>query len=177
MLELRFVPCALRQLDEVSAEVVACGIYSDERPFAGLAGLLDWRLAGRLSRLVKRGFLLGTVGELLAVPVRPRLPFDKLLVAGLGPRASFGRATFRTVLERTMDALAGLHVKKAVVELPGRGDSAITAEDAADILLDLIGDDERDALTFVEDPGGRQRIETYAQERHRTALRAENVLR
>ncbi len=175
MLDLRFVPRALRSLDEVSAEVVACGIYRDERPLAGLAGLLDWRLAGRLSRLAKRGFLVGEVGELLAVPVRPRLPFDKLLVAGLGPRSAFGDATFRKVLERTLDGLEGLHVKKAVVELPGRGDDAISAERAAEILLDLIGDDERDALTFVEDPAEQQRIEKRAQERRRSALRASHA--
>jgi len=177
MLDLRFVARDLRRLDEVSAEVVACGIYRDERPLTGLAGLLDWRLAGRLSRLARQGFLLGEVGELLAVPVRPRLPFDKMLVAGLGPRSAFGDATFKKVLERTMTALEGLHVKKAVVELPGRGDEAITAERAAEILLDAIGDDERDALTFVEDPSGQQRIEQHAQDRRRSALRAENALR
>jgi hypothetical protein len=175
MIDLRFVARDLRRLDEASAEVVACGVYRDERPLAGLAGLLDWRLAGRLSRLAKQGFLLGEVGELLAVPVRPRLPFDKLLVAGLGPRGAFGDAAFRKVLERTIDALAGLHVKKAVIELPGRGDEAITAERAAEILLDLIGDDERDALTFVEDPSGRERIEKHAQERRRSALRAQSA--
>jgi hypothetical protein len=175
MLDLRFIPRALRHLDEVSAEVVACGIYRDERPLSGLAGLLDWRLAGRLSRLAKQGFLLGEVGELLAMPVRPRLSFDKLIVAGLGPRSTFGDTTFKKVLERTMSTLSGLHVKKAIVELPGRGDEAISAERATDILLDLIGDDERDALTFVEDPAGQQRIEKHAQERHRSALRAENA--
>lgn len=175
MLDLRFVPRALRSLDEVSAEVIACGIYRDERPLGGLAGLLDWRLAGRLSRIAKQGFLLGEVGEVLAVPVRPRLPFDKLLVAGLGPRGAFGDATFKKVLERTLDSLEGLHVKKAIVELPGRGDDAIAAERAAEILLDLIGDDERDALTFVEDPSDQQRIEKRAQERRRSALRAEHA--
>ena len=54
MVDLRFVPRALRHLDETSAEVVACCIYRDERPLSGLAGLLDWRLSGRLSRLAKQ---------------------------------------------------------------------------------------------------------------------------
>ncbi len=175
MLDLRFVPRALRSIDEVSAEVIACGVYRDERPLGGLAGLLDWRLAGRLSRLAKQGFLVGDVGELLALPVRPRLPFDKLIVAGLGPRGAFGEATFKKVLERTLDGLEGLHVKKAVVELPGRGDDAISVDRAAEILLDLISDDERDALTFVEDPPDQQRIEKRAQERRRSALRAQHA--
>lgn len=173
MLDLRFVPRALRSLDEVSAEVIACGVYRDERPLTGLAGLLDWRLAGRLSRLAKQGFLLGDVGELVALPVRPRLPFDKLLVAGLGPRAAFEDAAFRAVLERTLDGLDGLNVKRAIVELPGRGDDAISAERAAELLLDRIGDDERDTLTLVEDPPDQQRFDKRAHERRRTALRRE----
>lgn len=174
MVDLRFVARDLRRLDEVTAEVVACGIYRDERPLAGLAGLLDWRLAGRLSRLAKQEFLLGDVGELLAVPVRPRLPFDKILVAGLGPRARFDDETFRAVLTRTLTALDGLHVKKAVVELPGRGDDAITAERAAEILLDL-AIDERATLTFVEDSNGQQSIEKQAQLRRRTVLQKANA--
>lgn len=172
MLDLRFVARDLRRLDETSAEVVACGVYRDARPLAGLAGLVDWRLCGKLSRLAKDGFLLGEVGEVVAIPVRPRLPFDKLLVAGLGPRASFGDATFKKVTTRIIDAIAGLHAKKAILELPGRGDEAISAERAADILLDLIGDDERDVLTFVEEPSGRERIERQAHERRRNAIRA-----
>jgi hypothetical protein len=175
MIELRFVAPDLRRLDEASSEVVVCGIWRDARPLTGLASLLDWRLAGRLSRLAKRGFLVGEAGEVLALPARPRLPFDKLLVCGLGPRASFGEATYRAVLVRALDALKGLSVKKAVLELPGRGDGGLEAERAAEILLDLIGDDERDALCFVEEPEGQRRIEKHAQERHRTALRAESL--
>ena len=62
-----------------------------------------------------------------------------------------------------------------LVELPGRGDDAISAERAAAILLDIIGDDERDALTFVEDAAGRECIDLHAQERRRSALRAQSA--
>jgi hypothetical protein len=173
MIELRFVAPDLRRLDEVGSEVVVCGVWKDRRPLTGLAGLLDWRLAGRLSRLAKKDFLVGDVGEVLVLPARPRLPFDKLLACGLGPHATFGEATFRTVLARILDALTGLSVKKAVIELPGRGDERLEPERAAEVLLDLLGDDERDALCFVEEPESQRRIEKHAQERHRTALRAQ----
>jgi hypothetical protein len=175
MIDLRFVAPDLRRLDEVGSEVVVCGVWKDERPFSGLACLLDWRLAGRLSRLAKQGFLVGEVGEVLALPARPRLPFDKLLACGLGPRASFGDATFRTVLVRILDALTGLSVKKAVIELPGRGNGGLDAEHAAEILLEVLGDDDRDALYFVEEPDEQRRIEKHAQERHRTQLRAQGM--
>lgn len=172
MLDLRFVAPDLRRLDEASAEVVACGVFEDERPLRGLAGLLDWRLAGRLSRLAKETFLRGDAGEVLALPVRPRLPFDKALVVGLGPRASFGDAVCKKALARIFDALAGLHVKKAMVELPGRGADAITAERAAEILFDVLGGDERDALVLVEPPEAQKKIEKQLQDKRQRALRS-----
>ncbi|MBX3191770.1 MAG: leucyl aminopeptidase [Labilithrix sp.] len=175
MIDLRFVAPDLRRLDEVSAEIVACGVWKDERPLTGLASLLDWRMAGRLSRLARQSFLVGEVGEILVVPSRPRLPFDKVLVAGLGPRASFNDATFRKVLERLLDVLAGLSVKKAVLELPGRGDGGLAPERAAEILLDVVGEEARDGLCFVEEPDGQRRFEKHAQDRHRTALRAQGM--
>jgi hypothetical protein len=175
MIDLQFVAPDLRRLDEAAGEVVVCGVWRDQRPLTGLASLLDWRLAGRLSRLLQRGFLVGDVGEVLVVPARPRLPFDKLLACGLGPRAAFDDATFRAVLKRILDALAGLSARKAIVELPGRGDGSVEPERAGAILLDLIGDEERDALRFVEDLDGQRRIERQAEERERTALRAQGV--
>jgi hypothetical protein len=171
VIDLRFVVPDLRRLDDVSAEVVACGVFRDQRPFTGLAGLLDWRLAGRLSKLAKQGFLVGEVGEVLALPARPRLHFDKVIVMGLGARATFNDAVFQKVTERLLAALAGLHVKKACVELPGRGAGAIEPERAAAILLDRIGDDERDALSFIEDAEGQRRFEKHAHDRRQKALR------
>lgn len=176
MIDLRFVAPDLRKIDEAGSEVVVCGVWKDTRPLSGLAELLDWRLAGRLSRLAKQSFLVGDVGEVLVVPVRPRLPFDKVLVAGLGPRASFSPATFRTVLVRVLDALDGLSVKKAVMELPGRGDAGIEAEQAAEILLDVAAANaEREVLCLVEDGESQRRIEKHAADRHRVALRAQGM--
>ena len=135
-----FVSPDLRALDMVSAEVVACAIWQDERPFRGLAGLLDWRLAGRLSALAKARFLTGERGEVLLVPSqcggRPKLTFDKLLLVGLGPRASFNDDVARMGFERLQSTLAGLAVKKAVVELPGRSHGEMDAARAADLLAE-----------------------------------------
>src|SRR5262249_732244 len=79
MMDVDFVAPDLRRLEAATqAELVACAIWEDERPMTGLAGLLDWRLAGRLSRLARDGFLAGTLGEVLFVPGRPRLPFEKV---------------------------------------------------------------------------------------------------
>lgn len=173
--ELRFVAPDLRRLDEVEAEVVACGVFRDVRPLTGLAGLIDWRLAGRLSRLARKGFLSGETGEVLVLPARPRLRSEKLLVFGLGPRASFDGGRYRSVLERVLDSLAGLQVKSVVLELPGRGAGAVTAEHAAEVLLGLADADRRDALTLVEDIEGQRGFEAAAGDRRRSSLRAQGL--
>ncbi|MCL2724001.1 MAG: leucyl aminopeptidase [Polyangiaceae bacterium] len=171
MLDLHFVAPDLRRLDEVGAEIIVACLWTDVRPLQGLSALLDWRLSGCLSKLLRQGFVVGEVGEVLIVPARPKLPFDKLLLFGLGPRTGFGDGTFRRVIERMLDALAGLSVKKAVVELPGRDNQLFEPERAAEILLDVARDDAHDAFVLVEEIDGQRRIETRVGEQRRNAPR------
>jgi hypothetical protein len=166
--DLRFVTPDLRRLDETSAELIACAIWEGERPMRGLAGLLDWRLAGRISRLARERFVDGARGELLCVPGRPRLPFDKILVMGLGPRAAFDDVAFRASVQQLLRSLEGLHVRRAVVELPGRSDGAIEPERAAEIVLECASDSEaHDAWWLVEAEDAHPRITARAQDDRR----------
>jgi hypothetical protein len=169
-MDFRFATPGLRGLDETTAELLVCGVWEDQRPMGGLAGLLDWRLAGRLSGLAREGFLRGDLGEVLCIPGRPRLPFDKVLVLGLGTRSGFDEEAFRTALTRLIRSLEGLHVRRAVVELPGRADEAIEPERAAELVLEAVGDSEaHDAWWLVEGPDAQRRISHRSQdERRRT---------
>jgi hypothetical protein len=178
-MDFRFVPPDLKKIDHASGEVIACAIWEDLRPLTGLAGLLDWRLVGLLSKLARGGareeaperpaFLGGALGEVLFVPGKPRLPFDKVLVVGLGPRAAFGDDAFRTALRRLVTTLDGLHVRRAVVELPGRGDDAIAPERAAELVLEQVAArSDQDAWVLVEPLEAQKRIAKRAQERRRS---------
>lgn len=133
---LHLVEPDLRAIDGASAEVIACAVFADERPLRGLAGLLDWRLAAKLSGLAKSGFLTGAEGEVVLVPGRPKLSFEKILVLGLGPRSTFGDGVVRRALARLLATLEGLNVKRALVELPGRGSDALGPERAAELVLE-----------------------------------------
>ena len=65
----------------------------------GFAGLLDWRLGGRLSALLAAGFVTGEAGEALLVPGKPHVPFEKVLVVGLGARGAFDDGAFRAAVD------------------------------------------------------------------------------
>jgi hypothetical protein len=170
--ELRFVTPELARLDEIDSEVLACTVWSDVRPSHGVAGLCDWRLGGHLSDLERRGLVRGTLGEVVLVPGKPKLTFDKLLLFGAGARASFDEEAFRAVVLSMLATMEGLLARVSVVELPGRHDELITAERAADILLACAGrKPEHDAWTLVEGHEGRQRVMQHMIEERRRVRR------
>jgi len=126
-------------------------VLEDERPAHGVAGLVDWRLCGRLSRLMQTGFITGTAGEVVLLPGKPQLPFDKLLLLGIGKRADFGERVYRTSVQKILSTLEGMRARTAVVELPGRHFNGLAADQAAAILLELSQDRAtHDVWTLVE---------------------------
>ena len=168
-MELRFTTPHLRSLDLAGTEVLVASLGSDERPPRGVAGLVDWRLAGRISALVASGYAKGELGEVLLVPGKPKLPFDKVLLFGTGPAAAFDETTFKSVVDLVLRTLEGLCARTAVVELPGRHSARIAPERAADMLLESAGGrQEHDVWTLVEPPDAQRVIMAHMiQERRR----------
>lgn len=172
-MELRFVTPELARLDEIDSEVLACTVWSDTRPVHGLAGLCDFRLGGRVSDLLRGGHILGDLGEIVLLPGKPRLSFDKLLMFGAGPRATFGEETFQRLVVQMLSTMEGLAARVSVVELPGRHDGLIAADRAADILLAYAGGrPAHDVWTLVEDADGKQRVVQHMIEERRRVRRA-----
>ncbi|MBN2192733.1 MAG: leucyl aminopeptidase [Polyangiaceae bacterium] len=168
-MDLRFVPPQLRRLDLAGTEVLVACLAANERPPHGVSGLVDWRLAGRVSRLIESGFVTGAVGEVLLVPGKPKLPFDKILFFGIGPAVAFDERVFRAVVDQMLTTLEGLRSRTAVVELPGRHLDAIEPQRAADILLERAGGKaEHDVWTLVETAAAQRVITQHMiQERRR----------
>jgi len=159
-------------MDEPSVELCACTLWRDERPLRGFAGLIDWRMGGRLSALLKSGFLTGEEGEALLVPGKPHVPFEKVLLLGLGAHSGFGDGTFRRAVLHIASALEGMRVRRSVVELPGRGTGVVDPESAITMTLECVGSSpEHDAWWLVEDAASQKRVEQRAaDERRRVRL-------
>ncbi len=171
-MEFRFVAPSLYELDVQNAELLACCIWSDVRPVRGCAGLLDWRLSGKLSTLNREAFLGGAQGECVLVPGRPKLPFEKVLVFGLGPRCELTDEAFSAGVRHISRTLEGLHVARAVVELPGRGDGSIAASKAAELLAAAVETDAHDTWWLVEDDAGERVIRAKLDGDRRVKRRA-----
>jgi len=117
-MELSYYPLTMEALDQADAEALCLFVSEDERPLTGLAGLVDWRLSGRLSRMIRAGLVIGAAGEALLTPPGMRLAFKKLFVFGLGSASTEPELAAR--LADALRRLAQAGVKDAALQLPAR---------------------------------------------------------
>jgi len=144
-MELSYYPLTMEALDQADAEALCLFVSEDERPLTGLAGLVDWRLSGRLSRMIRAGLVIGAAGEALLTPPGMRLAFKKLFVFGLG-----GARTDEELAARLADAmrrLAQAGVRDAALQLPAR----LAPERGVQTLMEADGALVR-ALVFTPEP-------------------------
>jgi hypothetical protein len=116
-------------------DLLAVYIWQDVRPLRGAAGLLDWRLCGKLSELIQSGRLTGAEGEQLLLPSGGRLPWRFVMVIGTGTRAAFTGTRFRAAVARLFTAARGLEVRDLAIAPPGRDIEALPARRAFDLIL------------------------------------------
>jgi hypothetical protein len=138
-----------------------------------MVGLVDWRLAARLSRCLESGDITGEAGEVVLIPGKPRIPFEKLLLFGAGPAEQFDEPAYLEVIGRMLRALASLKVRMAVVERPGRWLGVVDTMRAVELLLRASSDQgEQDVWTLIEAPEDQKQIAQHlAEERRRKRMR------
>ncbi len=171
--ELAFVSPDLRRLDGVESEVLALPFFSDLRPLRGAAGLVDWRMGGFLSKLLIRGRIDGSPGELTLLPSRERLSVDKLLLVGLGRSDELTPERFDDAVRHILEAATKARMRSCVIELPGRATGAMPPADAMERFLKLVRDfEELDELILVEGQMAQRAMEPVLErERRRTRAR------
>ncbi len=113
-------------LVRVDADCAVVAVFDDQRPLRGGAGLVDWRLCGRLSEALGDEALEGWV----LLPSEGRLATPRILVGSLGTLSEldFGRLS-AFACEAGRRAL-GLRADRVVWDL-GLGLGRIAAEAAA----------------------------------------------
>ena len=91
-----------------------------------------------------------------------------MIVLGLGVKKDFGDDAFRLAMRKLLATAAGLHVRRAVVELPGRGDQTFDVERAAELVVECMGaQPPPDAWWLVEASEGERRFTKVTEEKRR----------
>jgi len=154
---LSVLPLDLARWDEARRDCLVLAVFKDDRPLRGAAGLADWRMCGKLSRLVKANRASAEAGETLMLPPGRRLKFDRLLWFGLGDAKGYSDERFRKDVKWILDVVSKAGVNDWAFQLPGRASGLIGARRAIEIVLDddLMVDQP---VAILEDPAGQKDI-------------------
>lgn len=154
---LSVLPLDLARWDESARDTLVLPVFKDDRPLRGAAGLADWRLCGRLSRLVKSQRATAESGETLLLPPGRRLRFSRILWFGLGDAKGYTDARFRDDLAWILDVVTAAGVTDWALQPPGRASGLIGARRAVELILEQPALVEQ-PLTLLEDPAGQKDI-------------------
>ena len=166
----------LSRWDEVESGSLLLTFFADERPLRGAAGLTDWRLCGRLSRLIQRGRLSGAAGEKLLLPPGRRLRFRSVLIFGLGPSTGFNEDIYRAHVRGIREVADRAGLSTYALQPPGRATGLIGARRALELWLEEAGRDNRTAdVAIIDNQTGQKdmaEILRYHQKKRQAAVRA-----
>jgi hypothetical protein len=105
-------------IERARADLAIVSFTSTERPLRGAAGRADWRLCGRLSRLIAAGRVEGHAGEAVLLPGGGGLRAPLLLALGLGPGASLGPAAAAAFARDAVGRGLALRAETLALALP-----------------------------------------------------------
>lgn len=150
-------------------ETLVLPFFADERPLRGAAGLCDWRLCGRLSRLLQSSRVAGKSGETTLYPPNTtnvrRLPFQRLLLVGLGVADRFDEKSARDASRLILDKMKALGATRYALVPPGRSTGRLSARRALEIYLDEAKGREGGELVVVESVAGQKEAAEAARNR------------
>lgn len=98
-------------------EALCVFVGEDERPLRGIAGFLDWRMCGGLSRVLVSEFFKGAAGDCLLLPSNGRIAIPRIFVCGLGPTTA-AKEGFGSLMTGAADRLTKAKIRSVALELP-----------------------------------------------------------
>lgn len=137
-LRLASLPLSLQSLDRMPAHVLVLPLLRRDRPLPGAAGLADWRLNGRLSRLVQAGAFRAEEREALLTDSRGRIGAPILFLFGLGESGRLDRHKLEALLGHLAGVVARARWQSAAIEAPARRLGSVDADEALALWLSAL---------------------------------------
>ena len=151
------LPLELARWDETARDSRVLPVFKDDRPLRGAAGLADWRLCGRLSRLLKANRATADAGETMLLPPGRRLKFQRVIWFGLGDAKGYTDERFRQDLAWILAVVTKAGATDWALQAPGRASGLIGARRAVELILEdpaLVAQ----PITLLEDPAGQKDV-------------------
>ncbi|HPM78713.1 MAG TPA: M17 family peptidase N-terminal domain-containing protein [bacterium] len=123
-----------QEIDLIETDTVVLSFFENERPLKGAVGLTDWRMCGRLSRLIMHKWIDGEYGEPLLMPANHRMNSEKVLVVGLGLFDQYDMNRYKQMVDKICETLMKIQVNRFALPLPGVELAQLDPAEAAEFL-------------------------------------------
>lgn len=120
----------------VRADVLVVNLFQGVTKPGGATGAVDAALGGALSREIAELKFEGKIGEMLTISTLGTLPATRVVVVGLGPKASFDVEAVRRVSGAVVRRFRNTGVQKIATVLHGAGTGGLSAVTAAQALAE-----------------------------------------
>ncbi len=131
----------LQTLDQLPSDSLALFCAQPFAPLRGVAGFVDWRVCGAVSRALLSGVFKGEFDEVLLLPARGRLFGKKLFVFGLGDIRELDSQKLRAICQKAAIVLRQARVQQVVFAAPSVADqTALTQNFLSVVQSELSGE-------------------------------------
>ncbi|OGQ07259.1 MAG: hypothetical protein A3G32_04605 [Deltaproteobacteria bacterium RIFCSPLOWO2_12_FULL_40_28] len=104
-----------KAFDKIPVDCAVVTAFSNHIPLTGNAALLDWRLNGRISRLIMDGRFKGGFQEAMLLPSEGRVKPPLIMVFGLGSSGQFNESLIGTFSSILLEKLANQKAKSFLI--------------------------------------------------------------
>ncbi len=131
---------SIEDVDLQECELLVTGFFQDERPLKGTTGLIDWRMNGTISHLVKEGRINGEWQETTLIPSQGRVIPPLILFLGLGKVRDYSTLRLRDLFPHLFDTLRDLRSSKVCLSFPSDEQYNVDCGKSAEVLLEGMAD-------------------------------------
>lgn len=139
-LRLRLEPLELSALDRLDTEALVLMPCREDRPLVGAAGWCDWRLCGRLSRLIEEGWYQPRRHEALLTDSAGRIGPPRVLLLGQGSRSALDATALRRSAQHLAEVIRRAGWQSLACEIPGVEPGPLSAPEALSAFLGELAD-------------------------------------
>jgi hypothetical protein len=149
---------SIEDVDLQECQLLVTGFFQDERPLKGTSGLIDWRLNGTISHLLKEGKMTGEWRETTLIPSHGRVIPPLILLLGLGKVRDYSTLRLRDLFPRLFKTLRNLKSSKVCLSFPSNEKYNVDCGKSAEVLLEGMADCFKSGSSLDEDWGTKLQL-------------------